>query len=297
MAILVNEKTKVIVQGITGREAATFVKDMLDYGTEVVGGVTPGKKGFYVHGVPVYNTVKEAILHTRANTSVVSVPPFFAKSAVMEAVDNGIKLVVVVTERIPRHDVVEFLHYAESHNARVIGPNSLGVINPGVAKVGMIGGRSEDTKRSFKKGIIGVISRSGGMTTEISNLLSHAGFGVSTSVSIGGDPLIGFNIKEAVIEFEKDEETKAIVIFSEPGGTQEEELAEYINNNGLKKPIVVFQAGKFADEFQGIRFGHAASIVLGEKGSPRHKIKVMKEAGIRVADTLNDIVTILREVL
>lgn len=282
MAILIDEKTKVIVQGITGREATTFVKDMIDYGTEVVGGVTPGKKGFSVHGVPVYNTVKEAILDTRVNASVVSVPPFFAKSAVMEAVDNGIKLVVVVTEKIPRHDVVEFLHYAESHNARVIGPNSLGIINPGVAKVGMIGGRSEDTKKSFKKGIIGVISRSGGMTTEISNLLSHTGFGVSTSVSIGGDPLMGFNIKEAVIEFEKDEETKEIVIFSEPGGTQEEELADYIKKNGLKKPIIVFQAGKFADEFQGIRFGHAASIVLGEKGSPKHKIKVMKEAGIRV---------------
>jgi len=295
MAILVDENTKVIVQGITGREAATFVRDMLDYGTKVYAGVTPGKGGLSVHGVPVFDTVKEAVEHTGANTSVVSVPPFFAKSAVMEAVDSGIKLVVVVTERIPQHDVVEFLSFAEERGTTVIGPNSLGVINPGVAKVGMIGGRSEDTKKSFKKGIIGVVSRSGGMTTEISNLLSFSGLGVSTAVSIGGDPLIGFTIKDVVLAFEEDDETKGIVVFSEPGGTQEEELAEYVKKNGLKKPIVVFVAGRFADEFQGVRFGHAASIVHGEKGSPKHKIKVLRESGIKVADSLNEIVTLLKE--
>ncbi len=295
MAILIDENTRVLVQGITGREAATFVKDMLDYGTPVLAGVTPGKGGLSVHGVPVFDTVKGAVSKTGVNTSVVSVPPFFARSAVMEAVDNGIKLVVVVTERIPQHDVVEFLEFTRIHGTTVVGPNSLGIINPGVAKVGMIGGRSEDTHKSFRKGVVGVVSRSGGMTTEISNLLSHSGLGVSTAVSIGGDPLIGFTIKDAVMKFEEDEETRAIVVFSEPGGTQEEELADYVKEHGLKKPIVVFIAGRFADEFQGVRFGHAASIVHGEKGSPRHKIKVLREAGIPVADSLNEIVEILRE--
>ncbi len=290
---IVDESTRVVVQGITGREAVTFVKDMLDYGTRVVAGVTPGKGGQKVHGVRVYDTVRDAVDHTGANTSVVSVPPLFAKSAVMEAVDAGIKLIVIVTERIPRHDVVDLLYYAKIRNVLVIGPNSLGVINPGIAKVGMIGGRKEDTERSFKKGTAAVISRSGGMTTEISNLLSHRGPGVSTAVSIGGDPLIGLRIKEAVEIFEKDPETKGIVIFSEPGGTQEEELAAYIKSNGLKKPIVVFQAGRFADEFPGVRFGHAASIVEGEKGSPAHKIKVLKEAGVKVAETLNEILEIV----
>src|SRR6059036_240172 len=299
MSILVNEDTTFIVQGITGREAVNLVKECLDYGAgaKIVGGVTPGRKGRDVHGVPVFDTVAQAVEHRAApiKGSVVTVPPAFTKDAVFEAVENGIELVVIVTERIPRRDVAEMVELATMRGARIIGPNCLGIIVPDVVKMGGIGGPAKDAAKAYSPGPVGVISRSGGMTTEMSSTLTAAGLGQSTAVSIGGDAIIGSTYAELMPFFEADEQTQAIVIYTEPGGRMEAELADWVRENRSRLPIVAFMAGRFMDEMPGMRFGHAGTIVEGRADTTADKIERMKAAGISVAERIEDIPALVKE--
>jgi succinyl-CoA synthetase alpha subunit len=297
MSILADKDTRVIIQGITGREAASFTKDMMDYGTRVVAGVTPGKQGQEVHGVPVYDTVRAAVRNHPADAAVISVPPAMVKGAVLETLENGIKLLVVVTERVPRKDVIEFLEAAREKNARVIGPNTLGLISPGKVKLGMAGGPAEDVRKAYMPGRVGIASRSGGMTTEIANLLTTHGIGQSTCIGVGGDAVVGSNFLDLVPLFHEDPETDAVVLFCEPGGIIEESLAEMVLARKITMPIVTFIAGRFVDNMPGVRFGHAATIVEGDKGTSRGKIESFKKAGIHVAESFSDIVTLLKKYL
>lgn len=297
MPILADGNVRVIVQGITGREAASFTKDMTDYGTQVVAGVTPGKQGQQVHGVPVYDTVRGALREQRAEASVISVPPAMVKGAALEALDNGIKLLVIITERVPRKDVIEFLEAASEKGARVIGPNTLGLISPHTLKLGMAGGPVEDVKKAYMPGSVGIASRSGGMTTEIANLLTTHGIGQSTCVGVGGDPVVGSNFLDLIPLFNEDPDTKAVVLFCEPGGVIEENLAELVGAKKISIPIIAFIAGRFVDSMPGVRFGHAATIVEGEKGTAKGKIERFKKAGIQVAESFSDIVPMLRDFL
>jgi succinyl-CoA synthetase alpha subunit len=301
MSILLSRETTFIVQGITGREAVNLTRECLDYGSKVVGGVTPGRKGREVHGVPVFDTVAQAVEHHGApiDGSVVTVPPAFTKDAVIEALLNGIKLVVVVTERIPRGDVAQMVEVADQQGARIIGPNCLGLIVPDVCKMGGIGGPAKDAAKAYAPGPIGVMSRSGGMTTEISSSLTQAGLGVSTAVSIGGDAIIGSTYAELMPFFEADEETKAIVIYTEPGGRMEAQLAEWVKENNSRLPIVAFMAGKFMDdeEMKGMSFGHAGTIVEGAEDTATQKIARLEAAGIRVVERIDEIPAVVKEKL
>src|SRR5215203_2851096 len=301
MSILIDENTTFIVQGITGREAVNLTRECIDYGkgAQVVGGVTPGRKGRDVHGVPVFDTVEQAVEHHGApiKGSVVTVPPAFTKDAVFEAIENGIELVVIVTERIPRADVAQMVELASLRGARIIGPNCLGIIVPDVIKMGGIGGPAKDAAKSYKKGSIGVISRSGGMTTEMSSTLSAAGLGISTAVSIGGDAIIGSTYAELMPLFEADEETEGIVIYTEPGGRMEAELARWVTENQSRLPIVAFMAGRFMDEMPGMSFGHAGTIVEGKEDTATEKIARLASAGIPVADEISQIPALVRELL
>jgi succinyl-CoA synthetase alpha subunit len=295
MAILVDENTRVLVQGITGREAATFTKGMIDYGTRVVAGVTPGKGGQEVHGVPVFNTVRKAVDAANPNIAVVSVPPAFTKDAVLEAIDAEIKLVNVFTERVPRGDVVQMIHFAQRHGARIVGPNSLGIVSPGQGKVGAIGGPVDETHLAYTPGPVAVLSRSGGMCTETCSLLTVNGIGQSTAINIGGDPILGSSFVDLLPLLEQDDQTKVVVLFCEPGTVQEETVARFVKETGFSKPIVAFVAGGFVDDMPGTRFGHAAVIVHGDSGSVRGKQRAMREAGITVVDFHSEIVTAVRE--
>ena len=299
MSILLNKDTTFIVQGITGREAVNLTKECLDYGSKVVGGVTPGRKGREVHGVPVFDTVEQAVENhgSQIDGSIVTVPPGFTKDAVIEAIDNGIKLIVVVTERIPRGDVAEMVEFANMHDARIIGPNCLGLIVPEVCKMGGIGGPAKDAAKSYSPGVVGVMSRSGGMTTEISSSLTAAGLGVSTAVSIGGDAIIGSSYAELMPYFEADEETRAIVIYTEPGGRMEAQLADWQAENNSRLPIVAFMAGKFMDDesMKGMTFGHAGTIVEGKEDSATEKIKRLESAGITVVERIDEFPDAVKE--
>jgi succinyl-CoA synthetase alpha subunit len=293
VSILLSSETTFIVQGITGREAVNLTRECLDYGSKIVGGVTPGRKGREVHGVPVFDTVAQAVAHHGGpiDGSVVTVPPAFTKDAVFEAILNGIKLIVVVTERIPRGDVAQMVELANAEGARIIGPNCLGLIVPGVCKMGGIGGPAKDAAKAYAPGPVGVMSRSGGMTTEISSSLTQAGLGVSTAVSIGGDAIIGSTYAELMPYFEADEETRAIVIYTEPGGRMEAQLAEWVAENQSRLPIVAFMAGKFMDdeEMKGMSFGHAGTIVEGKEDTATEKIARLEAAGIRVVERIDEI--------
>ncbi len=295
MSILVDENTSFIIQGITGREAVNMTRECLDYGSKVVGGVTPGRGGRDVYGVPVYDTVAEAVDKHGATGSVLTVPPAFTRDAVFEAIDNGIKLLVIVTERIPRFEVAEMVEFANMHGARIIGPNCLGLITPEKCKMGGIGGPAADTRKAYKPGPVGVMSRSGGMTTEIANALTAAGLGQSTAVSIGGDAIIGSTYAELMPLFEADEETKAIVIYSEPGGPMDAQLSEYVTKNNSRLPIVAFMAGRFMDKMPGMRFGHAGTIVEGKQDTAAEKLRRLKEAGIAVAEEIEQIPELVKE--
>jgi succinyl-CoA synthetase alpha subunit len=299
MSILVDADTTFIVQGITGREAVNLTRECLDYGAgaKVVGGVTPGRLGREVHGVPVFDTVAQAVAHhgSPIDGSVVTVPPAFTKDAVFEAIENGIKIIVIVTERIPRRDVAEMVELANLRGARIIGPNCLGIIVPDVIKMGGIGGPAKDAAKSYKKGSIGVISRSGGMTTEMSSTLSAAGLGISTAVSIGGDAIIGSTYAELMPLFEADEQTGAIVIYTEPGGRMEAELASWVQENDSRLPIVAFMAGRFMDEMPGMSFGHAGTIVEGKEDTATEKIARLESAGITVAEEISQIPELVRQ--
>jgi succinyl-CoA synthetase alpha subunit len=293
LSILLTDQTTFIVQGITGREAVNLTKECLDYGSRIVGGVTPGRKGREVHGVPVFDTVAQAVEHhgDAIDGSVVTVPPAFTKDAVFEAILNGIKLIVIVTERIPRGDVAEMVQLANLQGARIIGPNCLGVIVPGVCKMGGIGGPAKDAAKAYSPGPVGVMSRSGGMTTEISSSLTQAGLGVSTAVSIGGDAIIGSTYAELMPLFEADEQTEAIVIYTEPGGRMEAELSRWRQENDSRLPIVAFMAGRFMDseEMKGMSFGHAGTIVEGKEDTATEKIARLEAAGIPVVERIDEI--------
>src|SRR6266700_4172112 len=296
VSILLSEDFTFIVQGITGREAVNLTRECLDYGSKVVGGVTPGRKGRDVHGVPVYDTVQqvtEAVEYV-PNGSVVTVPPAFTKDAVFEAIEAGVELIVIVTERIPRRDVAEMVELAGMHEARIIGPNCLGVIVPEVCKMGGIGGPAKDAAKAYAPGPVGVMSRSGGMTTEISSSLTAAGLGVSTAVSIGGDAIIGSTYAELMPLFEADAQTEAIVIYTEPGGRMEAQLAEWVTEYQSRLPVVAFMAGRFMDEMPGMSFGHAGTIVEGIQDTASEKIARLAQAGISVAERIEDIPEMIR---
>ena len=295
MSILVDQDTTFIIQGITGREAVSMTRECLDYGSKVVGGVTPGRGGRDVHGVPVFDTVAEATANQRVDASVLTVPPAGIRDAAFEAIEHGIKLLVIVTERIPRLEVAQIVELANRHGARLIGPNCLGVMSPGKTRVGGMGGSAVAARKAYQPGPIGIMSRSGGMTTEIANSLTAAGLGQSTAVSIGGDAIVGSTYAELMPLFEADPDTKAIVIYSEPGGPMEAQLAKYVKEQKSRLPVVAFMAGRFMDEMPGMRFGHAGTIVEGRADTTAEKIARMKDAGISVAEEIADIPGIVKQ--
>ncbi|CAG0993306.1 succinyl-CoA synthetase alpha subunit [Myxococcaceae bacterium] len=296
MSILVDEKTTFLVQGITGREAVNLTRECLDYGSKIVGGVTPGRAGRDVYGVPVYDCVRDVVKHHGpVQGSVIAVPPGFTRDAAFEAIENGIRLIVVVTENIPRQEVAQMVELATLRGARIIGPNCLGLITPGECKMGGIGGPAANTRQAYTRGPVAIMSRSGGMTTEIASTLTAAGLGQSTAVSIGGDAIIGTTYAELMPLFEADPETKAIAIYSEPGGRMEAELAEWVVAHESRLPIVAFMAGRFMDEMKGMRFGHAGTIVEGKEDTTAAKIERMEKAGISVAERIEEIPKLIQK--
>ena len=282
MAILVDANTRVLVQGITGRQGAFHTRAMLRYGTKVEAGVTPGKGGQSVEGVPVYDSVEEAVaIHRGINTSLIMVPAPYAADAVYEALDNGIKLVVIITEHVPIHDTVKFIRYAGLQDAHIIGPNCPGVITPGESKVGIMPGHI------FKKGNVGIVSRSGTLTYEIAYTMTLKGLGQSTCVGIGGDPVVGLSFIEVLKMFRKDTETEAVVLIGEIGGDMEERAAAYIKESGYPKPVVAYIAGRTAPPEK--RMGHAGAIISMGAGDPESKVRALNEAGVYVASTPSEI--------
>lgn len=275
MSIIINENTRVVVQGITGNEGLFHTRQMVEYGTKITAGVTPGKGGQWVDGIPVFNTVVSAVKEAGANASVIFVSPAFSADAVMEAADAGLKTVVCMTEGIPTLDMIQVKHYLKGKNINLIGPNTPGIISPGKCKIGVMPGYIH------REGNIGVISRSGTLTYETVDHLTKNGFGQSTCVGIGGDPIIGLNFVDLLEMFNKDPETEAIVLIGEIGGTAEEEAAEYYKKN-MKKPVIAFIAGKTAPP--GRRMGHAGAIISGGSGTASQKIEILENAGIKVVD-------------
>ncbi len=297
MSILVDKKTKVLIQGITGTEGARACKEMLSYGTQVLAGVTPGKGGQEINGVPVYDTVAQALKrHPTINTSLIIVPQLAVKDAALEAISSGIKLVNILTEYVPALDSSVIVAWAKKYGARVIGPASIGIISPGKGKIGSIG--SGEIRHVFKKGPIGVISKSGGMTGELAVVLGRAGLGQSTVVGIGADTIVGSDFVDILELFEKDAETKATVIFGEVGGSSEERIAQYVKTKKLKKPIIALIAGKFTETLpQGTVLGHAGAIVSKGKGGYASKIKAFKAAKISVASVPEELPGLIRKSL
>jgi len=274
MSILVNKSTRVIVQGLTGREGTFHAKACAEYGTQIVGGVTPGKGGSTHEGWPVFNTVQEAVEQTAADTSVIFVPPPYAADAIMEAADAELELIVCITEGIPTLDMVRAWEFLQNRRSRLIGPNCPGIISPGHCKIGIM------PARIHKEGSVGIVSRSGTLTYEAVYQLTTRGIGQSTAIGIGGDPIIGTNFLDALELFNRDPQTEAVVMIGEIGGTAEETAAEYVKTH-VKKPVVGFIAGQTAPP--GRRMGHAGAIISGGKGTAAEKIEAMEAAGIRVA--------------
>ena len=287
MSVFIDRNTRLLVQGITGRDGSFHAKQMMEYGTQVVGGVTPGKGGQKFEGtVPIFNTVAEAVKATGANTTVIYVPPPFAADAMMEAAAAGVKLVVCITEGVPVLDMTRVYPYVKEQGARLVGPNCPGLITPGQSKVGIIPGRI------CTAGNVGVVSRSGTLTYEVVYQLTRAGMGQSTCVGIGGDPINGTNFIDALRAFEADPETKAVAMMGEIGGTDEQEAAAFVKEH-MKKPVVGFIAGQTAPP--GRRMGHAGAIISGSSGTAEEKIQAFRDAGMGVAQRPVDIVSLLRE--
>jgi succinyl-CoA synthetase alpha subunit len=273
MSILVDEKTRVVVQGITGNEGMFHTRQMVEYGTKVVAGTTPGKGGQKMDGIPVYNTVLEAVKQTGANASAIFVPPAFATDAILEAADAGIPLIVCLTEGIPTIDMVMVKQYLKEKGSKLVGPNTPGVISPGKCKIGVMAGYIH------KAGPVGIMSRSGTLTYEVVDQLTKKGIGQSTCLGIGGDQIIGLNFVDLLGMFERDSGTEAIVMIGEIGGTAEEEAAQFIEKN-VKKPVAAFVAGLTAPP--GRRMGHAGAIIAGGKGTAKEKMEALGRAGVRV---------------
>ena len=288
MTIFIDLNTRVIVQGITGRQGTFHTKRMIEYGTKVVAGVTPGKGGQEVHGIPVYNTVKDAVEDTDATASIIFVPAKYATDAVLEAIDANLNPIVVITEHIPVHDAMFFVRFARLKGISIIGPNTPGIIAPERSLVGIMPGHI------FKKGNIGIVSRSGTLTYEIADILTQNGFGQSTSIGIGGDPITGLDFIDVLNKFENDPETEAIVLIGEIGGDSEERAASYIKKN-IKKPVVAYIAGQTAPP--GKRMGHAGAIISGRSGTAQSKIEAFKKVDVKVATLPSQIPSILSEVL
>ena len=280
MSILIDKKTRLVVQGITGSEGSFHTMQMMEYGTNVVAGVTPGKGGTEFHGIPIYNTVEKAVKEQKANTTVIFVPPAFAGDAILEAANSGIKVIICITEGIPARDMTTVYNSIKNKNVALIGPNCPGIISPGKAKVGIMPGFIH------KKGKIGVVSRSGTLTYEAVKQLTDVNLGQSTCVGIGGDPVIGSRFVDIIKLFNEDPDTDGIVLIGEIGGTAEEEAAEYIKKK-VKKPVVGFIAGRTAPP--GRRMGHAGAIISGGKGTAAEKMAAMKKAGIKVVESPSEI--------
>lgn len=297
MSILISKRSAVLIQGITGREGSRAAKEMLDYGTRVLAGVTPGKGGQIVEGVPVYDTVREALIkHPEINASLVVVPAAFVKDAVLESLSADIGLINVLTEHVPVADVAAMIAWARNKKAILVGPSSVGIISPGKGKIGSIG--SGNVEGVYAKGEFGVISKSGGMTSEISSILTRAGLGETTAVGIGGDQLVGADIKDMLDLFQKDKETKAVVIFGEVGGSYEETAADFIKSGGFTKPVVAVIAGRFSKSLpKDTVLGHAGAIVSAGRGSYDSKVRAMRGAGVLVAKTLDELPGLARQAL
>ena len=297
MSILIDKNTKVLVQGATGKEGQRAISQMLSYGTKVLAGVTPGKGGQNVEGIPVFDTVKAAIDEfTEINTAFVAVPKQVAKDAILEGIAYKVPLINILTEHIPILDTAYVVAAAKDANVRLIGPSSIGIISPGKAKLGSIGG--PDPHFSFTPGNIGVISKSGGMSSEISFILKKAGLGQSTVIGIGGDVIIGSTFADLLLEFEKDKETRAVVIFGEVGGTYEEGVADLIKRGVFTKPTAAFISGIFAEMMpSGTALGHAGAIIEAGKGKRSDKISAMESAGVQIAQVPDDFPSILKKVL
>ena len=289
MSVLVNKNSKIIVQGFTGSEGTFHASQMIEYGSNVVGGVTPGKGGQTHLEKPVFNTVKDAVDHTGADVSIIFVPPAFAADAIMEAADAGIKVIITITEGIPVKDMMKAKPYAKSRGATLVGPNCPGVITPGEAKVGIMPGFV------FKKGNVGIVSKSGTLTYEAADQVVKAGLGITTAIGIGGDPIIGTSTKEAVQLLMEDPETEGIVMIGEIGGNYEAEAARWIKENGNKKPVVGFIAGQTAPP--GRRMGHAGAIIGGKDDTAEAKMKIMEENGVHVAKSPADIGEVMKKAL
>ncbi len=285
MAILADRNTRLIVQGITGREGSFHTKQMIDYGTNVVGGVTPGKGGEWVHGKPVFDTVKKAVDATGANASIIYAPAAAAGDAIYEAVDAGIGLIVCITEGVPILDMMKVYSYVKQSNSRLVGPNCPGLLTPGQAKVGIMPGYIA------KPGNVGVVSKSGTLTYEVVYALTAAGMGQTTCLGIGGDPIIGTNFVDALRMFEEDPETEKVVLIGEIGGRAEVDAAEFIKAH-MTKPVAAFIAGKSAPP--GTRMGHAGAIIEGGEGTATEKINALLSAGVKVADNPEQIPSLLK---
>ena len=288
MSVLVDKNTRLVVQGITGKEGTFHTKQMVEYGTRVVGGVTPGKGGTTHEGIAVFNTVADAVREQGANASVIYVPPPFAADAIMEAADAGLPLVVCITEGIPALDMVKVKEYLSDKPTRLIGPNCPGIISPGKCKIGIMPGHIH------KEGRVGVVSRSGTLTYEAVGQLTALGLGQSTAIGIGGDPIIGTTHTDALALFQEDDETDGIVMIGEIGGTAEEDAAAFAKEN-VRKPIVAFIAGQTAPP--GRRMGHAGAIIAGGKGTAAEKMKALEDAGIRVVRSPADIGAAMKDAL
>jgi succinyl-CoA synthetase alpha subunit len=288
VSILVGKESRVVVQGVTGKEGSFHTRQMLEYGTKVVAGVTPGKAGQQVEGVPVYHTVAEAVAHQGANVSIIFVPPAFAADAIMEAAAAEIGVIACITEGLPTLDMVRVRHYLKDRAAVLIGPNCPGVITPGACKLGIMPGYI------FQPGTIGVISRSGTLTYEVVDQISKQGLGQSTCLGIGGDPIIGLNFIDLLKLFAEDDQTGGVVLIGEIGGTAEEEAAAYIKDH-FPKPVVTFIAGQTAPP--GRRMGHAGAIISGKSGTAQEKMAVLQAAGIRVVVDLTKVGEAMKEVM
>lgn len=288
MSILVDKNTRLVVQGITGRDGSFHTGQMIKYGTKVVAGVTPGKGGMKVEGVPVFNTVEEAVKKTEANAAVIFVPAKFATSAIYESVDAGVNLVVCIAEGLPTIELVKITAYLKDKDCRLVGPNSPGIVSAGEAKVGILPGHI------FKKGKVGVISRSGTLTYEIVDHITKSGLGQSTCIGIGGDPIIGTKFIDCLELFATDDDTEAVVVVGEIGGRDEQDTAEYVKKN-FNKPVFGFIAGKTAPADK--RMGHAGAIISGSSGTAAEKVKVFKACGIEVGETPAEVAQLVKDTL